>query len=170
MTNKVDHIVCYYLVQVQCATKVGQSTAWLASGDNTSAHISIVECVTPAPLVLECFKVDLVVCVVVITTVVVCLLLLVFVHCILFHLPSSHLPLYLLCFSLPFSCLSQVNSKRILDILYVPPSSICPDLNSTRDTLQRQVKQSKGKMGTIGSLVQLPSYLATVWMGAQCGK
>lgn len=44
---------------MHCATKVGKSCAWLASGDNSSAQISIVECVTPSPLILECFKVSL---------------------------------------------------------------------------------------------------------------
>ena len=44
--------------QVMCAAKVGHSTAWLAGGGSDFAQVTIVECVTPKPLVLECFKVD----------------------------------------------------------------------------------------------------------------
>lgn len=44
--------------QVMCAVKVGQSTAWLAGGGSNFAQVTVVECVTPKPLVLECFKVD----------------------------------------------------------------------------------------------------------------
>ena len=46
-----------WVMQVQCAAKVRQTYAWLASGDSRTAQISIVECVTPTPLILECFKV-----------------------------------------------------------------------------------------------------------------
>ena len=43
---------------MQCGTRVGLNSAWLASGDHTSAQIMIVECMTPTPLILESFNVD----------------------------------------------------------------------------------------------------------------
>ena len=175
-------------MQVQCATKVGRSSAWLASGDNSSAHISIVECVTPSPIMLECFKVSthnihfsmfLPLLLLLLLLLPLLLLLLVFVCFLLlgFFLPffSSDVchcvisVLFLPLFSPPF----QVNSMRILDILYVPPSSFClAESEYAQDTItmQQQRRLSKGSVQGAATLTVIPSYLATVWMGAQCGK
>ncbi len=44
--------------QINCGARVGDNSAWLASGSQKTAQITIVECVTPAPLVLESFNVE----------------------------------------------------------------------------------------------------------------
>ena len=41
-----------------CATRVGLNSAWLAGGNDESAIVMIVACVTPSPIILECFSVE----------------------------------------------------------------------------------------------------------------
>ena len=100
-----------------CAAKVGRNTAWLAGGDSQLAQVSIVECVTPKPLVLECFKVE---------------------------------------------------SSRIMDILYVPPAAITQN-DATLTATMKRVSMRSTLQGA-GTLTTIPPHMATVWMGAQCGR
>lgn len=100
-----------------CAAKVGQNTAWLAGGNNQIAQVTIIECVTPKPLVLECFKVD---------------------------------------------------SSRILDVLYVPPAAATQNEATLTATVRRISLRST--LQDAGSLTSIPPHMATVWLGAQCGK
>ena len=44
--------------QVECATTVGSNGAWFASGNSYSAQVTVVQCMTHCPLILECFTVD----------------------------------------------------------------------------------------------------------------
>ncbi len=101
--------------QINCAARVGDNSAWLASGSQKSAQITIVECVTPAPLVLESFNVE---------------------------------------------------SSRIIAIMYVPPATHC-DTTLTATMKRVSLRDTLRNMGT---LTNLPPHLATVWMGAECGK
>ncbi len=105
----------FSLPQINCATRVGSNSAWLASGSKTTAQITIVECVTPAPLVLESFDVE---------------------------------------------------SSRIMAILYVPPTDMC------EATLTATIKRvsMRDTLRNMGTLTNLPPHLATVWMGGECGK
>ena len=100
-----------------CAAKVGLNTAWLAGGDRKSAQVTIVECVTPSPIVLECF---------------------------------------------------QVLSSRITDILYVPPAAATQNEATLTATMKRVSMRST--LQGAGSLTTIPPHMATVWLGAQCGK
>ncbi len=38
--------------------KVGSNEAWFASGDSTCAQVTVVNCITPSPIILESFTVD----------------------------------------------------------------------------------------------------------------
>ena len=60
----------------------------------------------------------------------------------------------------------QVDSKRIIDIIYVPPSSLCFNVPDSTPTIKRNSRSS----GTGLLSTQIPSYLATVWLGSQCGR
>ena len=100
-----------------CAAKVGLNTAWLAGGDRQLAQVTVVECVTPNPIVLECF---------------------------------------------------QVNSSRITDVLYVPPATLTQNTATLTATMKRVSMRST--LQGAGSLTTIPPHMATVWLGAQCGK
>ena len=100
-----------------CAAKVGLNTAWLAGGDRQLAQVTVVECVTPNPIVLECF---------------------------------------------------QVNSTRITDVLYVPPAALTQNEATLTATMKRVSMRST--LQRAGSLTSIPPHMATVWLGAQCGK
>lgn len=100
-----------------CGAKVGLNTAWLAGGDNRSAQVTVVECVTPKPLVLESFKVD---------------------------------------------------STRVLDILYVPPSAATQSEATLTATMKRVSMRST--LQGAGTLKAIPPHMATVWLGSQSGK
>ena len=45
-------------LKVECATKVGSNGAWFASGNSSSAQVTVVQCMTHCPLILECFMVN----------------------------------------------------------------------------------------------------------------
>ena len=104
-------------LKVMCAAKVGENTAWMAGGGSKKAQVTIVECVTPKPIVLECFEVD---------------------------------------------------SSRIMDILFVPPAAVTQNLATLTATMKRV--SMRNTLQGAGSLTSIPPHLATVWLGAQCGK
>ena len=104
-------------LQVMCGAKVGQNTAWLAGGDSKLAQVTVVECVTPKPIVIESFKVD---------------------------------------------------ATRILDILYVPPAA-ATQCEATLTATMKRVSMRNTLQGA-GTLKSIPPHMATVWLGAQCGK
>ena len=60
MYSGLPHVMVFIplLPQVECATKVGLNGAWFASGNSSSAQVTVVQCMTHCPLILECFKVD----------------------------------------------------------------------------------------------------------------
>jgi hypothetical protein len=67
----------------------------------------------------------------------------------------------------------QVDSKRIIDIVYIPPSAFClqSPASTTTDTGTLFVTPTIRRTSKIGSsLSHLPAYLSTVWMGSQCGR
>ena len=107
----------FFFLQVTCAAKVGLNTAWLAGGDRQTAQVTIIECVTPTPIVLECF---------------------------------------------------QVLSSRITDIIYVPPAAVTQNEATLTATMKRVSMRST--LQGAGSLTTIPPHMATVWLGAQCGK
>ena len=44
--------------QVECATTVGSNGVWFASGNSYLAQVTVMQCMTHCPLILERFMVD----------------------------------------------------------------------------------------------------------------